>query len=164
TFLDPCCLSAQADVDSVAFEASHHELRNIDIFHRQNLSGRLQNSNLYAESLKRLPKLATDRTATEHDHAFRLFIQFIENCFVREVRDAINAFNFRNRGAAAGGEYEISGAKLLTIHFNFVWRDESRFATKDVHAQRLEPFLGIVRRDLRASRPHALKDFLESEL
>ena len=151
TFLDPFCLSAQADVDSVALEASHYELRNIDIFHRQNLSGRLQNRNLYTESLKRLPKLATDWAAAEHDHAFRLFIQLVENCFVREIRDAIDAFDFWNRGAAAGGEYEISGTQLLTIDFDFVRRNKSRFTSKNINAQRFEAFLRIVRRDFGAT-------------
>ena len=52
----------------------------------------------------------------------------------------------------------------MTINFNLAWRNKTRFASKNINAQRLEALLRIVWRDLGASRAHSREDFFEDEL
>src|SRR6202043_4296287 len=58
--------------DPFGFEALLHERRNIDIFRRKNLLAIFDDGDLDTEPTQRLPKLATDRPAAEHEHALRL--------------------------------------------------------------------------------------------
>src|SRR5947199_9941718 len=122
------------DADTFVNQATLKKFRHVSIFSWQKLVATLDDRQLHAESAECLRELATDRSAAEHDHAFRLFVQLIENGFIREIWNVVNAFDFRNHGAAAGCDDEILGAKLLPIHFHFVRGYESRFAAGDIHA------------------------------
>src|SRR5207248_11072583 len=59
---------------------------------------------LHTKAPERLREFATDRTATEHNHAFGFFLQLIENGFVSKIGNLIDAFDSRDRRAAAGGD------------------------------------------------------------
>jgi hypothetical protein len=118
-----------------------HERRNIDIFARDKLSAPLNDRHFYSEPGKGLPELAADWAATEQEHRFGFFLQLIENRFVRKIRHRLDAFDFWNRRATSGGDYEILRAQLLPSDFDFVRRNESGFTAKDIDAERFETFL-----------------------
>src|SRR5215472_6706212 len=111
-----------------------HELRHVAIFPWKQFGTALHDADLHPQSRQGLSELATDRSAPEHDHAFRSFFELIENCFVGEIANFVDALDFRNDRAAAGRDHKIFGAELLAIHLNLVRRKESRLAAKDVHA------------------------------
>src|SRR5438477_4320128 len=103
------------DADTFVNQATLKKFRHVSIFSWQKLVATLDDRQLHAESAECLRELATDRSAAEHDHTFRLFVQLIENGFVREIWNVVNAFDFRNHGAAAGSDDEIFRAQSLTL-------------------------------------------------
>src|SRR5213592_1719495 len=129
------------DADTFVNQATLKKFRHVSIFSWQKLIATLDDRQLHAESAECLREFATDRAAAEHDHALRLFVQLVENGFVREIWNVVDAFDFRNHCATAGSDDEILGAKLLSIHFHFVRGYESRFAAEDLYAERLQSLL-----------------------
>src|SRR5216110_2619830 len=121
------------DADTFVNQTTLKKFRHVSIFSWQKLVATLDDRQLHAESAECLREFASDRAAAEHDHALRLFVQLVENGFVREIWNLVNAFDFRYRGATAGSDDETLGAKLSPIHFHFVRRYESRFAAEDIH-------------------------------
>src|SRR5882724_12214017 len=122
------------DADTFVNQATLKKFRHISIFPGQKLVAPLDDRQLHAEPAECLREFATDRAAAEHDHALRLLVQLVENGFVREIWNVVDAFDLRNDGATAGCDDEILGAKLLTVHFHFARGYESRFAPEDIHA------------------------------
>src|SRR5438034_8205770 len=103
------------DADTFVNQATLKKFRHISIFSWQKPVATLDDRQLHAESAECLRKFATDRAAAEHDHALRLFVQLVENGFVREIWNVVNAFDLRNHCATAGCDDEILGAKSLTL-------------------------------------------------
>src|SRR2546425_10079933 len=122
------------DADTFVNQATLKKFRHISIFSWQKLVAALDDRQLHAEAAECLREFASDRAAAEHDHALRPFVQLVENGFVREIWNVVDAFDLRNEGATAGCDDEILRAKLLIIHFHFVRRYESCFAAEDIHA------------------------------
>src|SRR5947207_13975082 len=108
------------DADTFVNQTTLKKFRHVSIFSWQKLVATLVDRQLHAESAECLREFATDRAAAQHDHALRLFVQLVENGFVREIWHVVNAFDLRHRGASAGCDDEILRAKLLPIPCPFV--------------------------------------------
>src|SRR5438093_12317423 len=100
------------DADTFVNQAMLKKFRHVWIFSGQKLVATLDDRQLHAESAECLREFATDRDAAEHDHALRLFVQLVENGFVREIWNVVDDFDLRYEGANDGSDTEILGAKL----------------------------------------------------
>src|SRR6266404_536081 len=116
------------DAYTVVNQATLKKFSHISIFSWQQLIATLDDRHLHTKATERLREFATDRSATKNNHVFRLFFQLIENRFVGEIGNLIDPFDLRDDGPATGRDHKISCAQLLPIDFDFVWRNESRFA------------------------------------
>src|SRR5207253_2915783 len=103
------------DTDTFVNQATLNKFRHVSIFSWQKLVATLDDRQLHVESAECLREFATDRAAAEHDHTLRLFVQLVENGFVREIWNVVNTFDLRYEGATAGCDDEILGAQSLTL-------------------------------------------------
>src|SRR2546430_17171291 len=96
-------------------QATLKKLCHISIFSWQKLIATLDDRHLHTEAPERLREFASDRAAAEHDHAFGFGFQLIEDRFVGEIGDVIDAFDFRNHRTASCSDDEIFRAQSLTL-------------------------------------------------
>ncbi len=101
----------------------------------------LNKRDLRAKARKCLGQLATNRPATEHKKALRLFAKLVEDRFIREKADPIEATDWWNGGACAGGDDEIFRAQFHLSDLHFPRREETRAAAKNVNTERFKTFL-----------------------
>ena len=92
----------------------------ISIFSWQKLIATLDDRHLHTKPLECLREFAANGAAAKHDQAFRFFLQLVEDCFVREIRNRVDAFHFWNRCAASRSDDKIFRVQFLTIYFDFV--------------------------------------------
>src|SRR5438105_1026863 len=82
--------------NTIRFEHLADELRNVGVFLRQQTSGALYENDLHAKPGEGLRQFAADRSAAEDEHAGRAAVEFVEDGFVGEKRNVIEAVDLRD--------------------------------------------------------------------
>src|SRR4030095_2913071 len=139
------------DAHTFTSQPALKKFRYISIFPWQKLIATLHDRNLDPKATECLREFTADRSTPEHDHVFQLSFHLVENRFVCEIGNRVDALDSWNCRTASCSDHKILRAKSLTINFDFIRRNEPRFAVKNIHTQRFESLLRIVWRNFRAS-------------